>query len=211
MKKLERKWKRIIGWTFFVHLLILVAIVRYRWAQVQQEPLQDKINKASQNSAPHHSPSEPNKIVEEVSKDELARLLEQAPEGWEGASVEKREKALSDRIDELAVMEPERVEGIVNHLMDLSGKEAVLEKKVEITELDLDSAVPVNMMESLDSEGNPTVIMTLQDSDGRMSELFVDPDDMSPEEVQALRAFKMMNKVPALHKLRPLLTPLMRK
>lgn len=53
--------------------------------------------------------------------------------------------------------------------------------------------------------------MELQDEEGRIGELWVPESDLSPEEKQALRAFEMMNRVPVLHELRPILTPLMRE
>jgi len=211
MKRLERKWKRIIGWTAFICMVILVATLKFVWTLDQQETLQEKIRRNAQNPPPHHSPSKPDSSVQEISRNELTDLLDNALEGWDSASPEKREQALMTRIRDLEEMEPERVEGVVDHLLSLSGAERVPERRVELHELDMQTIVPVNMIESVEEDGSAVVVMEVQDAEGRIGEVRVNPDELTPEEQQALRAFRLMNQVPALHRLRPLLTPLLRQ
>lgn len=211
MKRLERKWKRIIAWTFFICMVILVATIKFVWTLDQQESLQEKIRRNAQNPPPHHSPSKPDSSVQEISRTELKDLLENASEGWDEASPEKREQALMSRIRELEEMEPERVDGVVDHLLSLSGAERLPEQRVELNQLDMGSIVPVNMIESVQADGTSVMVMEVQDAQGRIGEVRVNPEELTPEEQQALRAFRLMNEVPALHRLRPLLTPLFRQ
>jgi hypothetical protein len=211
MKRLERKWKRIFGWTAFICMLIAVITMKWAWTINQQESLREQIRRNSRNPPPHQSPSEPDASVQEISKEELSDLLENATQGWDGAAPEKREQALMSRIEEMAQMEPERVEGVVDHLLALSGAEVLPERRVELEELDLNSIVPVNMVETVSEDGKAVVVMEVQDAQGQISEVRLAPEEMTPEEQQALRAFRLMNQVPALHRLRPLLTPLLRQ
>ena len=211
MKKLERKWKRIITWTALIYMILLVLVLRLYWNNSRKARSwgQDPNIKPTQR-LPHISPSRPDTRVAEVNTEELSGLLRNASDEWKNASPEKQERALESRMEELSAMEPERVEGVVNHLLDLSGVEAKPEKRVELAALDLSTAVPVNMRESVNEKGESGVWMELQDKEGQVAELWVLRSDLSPEELQAMRAFEIMNRLPALHKLRPLMTPLMR-
>lgn len=213
---LRPRWKRVLFWTLFVYALLTLFMVRYRWTLDQQrriisERLGERVGEkdgASPGAAPEGGPDA---SARQMPGDEVERQLEEVSREWASRPAEERQQALASRMEELSRMAPGEVEEMAEHLAGLVGAEPVVEKRVEIAELDLETAVPVNMSEEVDAEGGARVRIEMMDSRGHLAEIDVSKQEMTPEELQALEAYRLMNRMPALHRLRPLLAPLLRE
>jgi hypothetical protein len=204
MKKLSRKWKRIIGWTLFIHLLILLALFRFQFTLgLQQQTVEETLSKVVEEA--------PDASAQTLGADELPLLLGGVAEEWSQAEPEEQEAMLASRLSELEEMNPERVDAIVEHLIRLGASPAPEKENVLLRELDLDTAVLVSMHKQKHEDGRPGVQMELQDALGKTASFWVPESEMTEEDFRALRAFELMNEVPALQKLRPFLPSLLRR
>ncbi|GEM_PF-3553507 len=208
MKRLKRNWKAIIGWTLFFSVVALVAAWRYQWSL----KLQDLTETAMGGGSPsqNNPPGEPDDTASTLDVDELENLMEGAMQEWARESSADRERSLASRLEELEELDPDVLDGVVTHLMKLTKTQIPEPQKVEILELDVNSSVPVNMEAASGPNGEPGIRIEMMDQEGRSSFIWVDQSEVSAEEEQALRAFTMINRVPGLEQLRPLLAPLLR-
>jgi hypothetical protein len=211
MKSLRPKWKVLLAWTLFFYIILLGIVLKYQFNREMSRKAWTPPAVPTANPEAARPASQPDPSAEGVSSAELGQLLRGAAESWMQESPEKREQALVHRIQEFSALDSETVEGVVNHLLQNSGVKPPETRTVEISEINLNTAVPLNMRTGVDAAGAAGVWVTIQDDAGLSSEYWVAEADISPEEQQALRAFGMMNQVPGLEKLRPLLAPLLRQ
>ena len=208
MKHLKRNWKAIIGWTLFFCVVGLVAAWRWQLSLKLQDLTETAMGGGSASQT--NPPGEPDDTASTLEVDELENLMEGAMREWTRESPQDRERSLASRLEELEELDPDVLEGVVNHLMKLTKTQIPEPQQVEILDLDVNSSVPVNMEAASGPNGEPGIRIEMMDEEGRSSFIFVDQADVSAEEEQALRAFTMINRVPGLEQLRPLLAPLLR-
>ncbi|MCC5849690.1 MAG: hypothetical protein JJU29_16525 [Verrucomicrobia bacterium] len=208
MKRLRANRKAVVGWTLFFHLVLLVVVVRYRLTRFMQKPWAEDIARSVEESR-ERAPRPPDPAVPE--DENVSDMILQAREDWDGRTPEERERALENRERQLERISPERVDQIVDRINRSTGAPTRPTREVPLSELDLSTSVPIHMQAGNDDAGQPGVWVHFQDEQGRVAQLWVEEDQLSPEEIRALRAFSLMDRHPALQGLRPVLFDMLRR
>lgn len=130
----------------------------------------------------------------------LTRLAALQTVGGEGQT------PLEAKLETLEGLDEARVAAVVAALEAGRGVPAGREVSwVPFEQLDINRAVPTDMRRGVNEAGAAGVWVTLQDESRQAARFFLPEQDLTADELRALRTYELIEATPMLHALRPLL------